>query len=122
MTVRLGYLYERGLADGVGNSQFNDDVSYRPHFLSLETEIGLGPLLSLTLMHHYVRKNFTSDLTGDTHLGRQDQTNQGVAEFLYHLTEAAGVTVGFQHTQRTSTNGLRGFNDTIVSLGGQYTF
>ena len=122
LTVRLGYLYERGLADGMGNTQFNDDVSYRLHFVSFETEIGLNPLFSLTLMYHYVRKNFTSDLTGDTHVGRQDETHQGIAELLYHLTEAAGLTVGFQHTQRTSTNALREFNDSIVSVGGQYRF
>lgn len=66
-----------------------------------------------------MRKTFTSDLISDTHLGRQDEPNQGIAELLYHLTDAAGLTLGFQHTQRTSTNALRRFNDTIVSLGGR---
>jgi hypothetical protein len=122
LTVRLAYLFDRGLADGAGNTEFNDDVSYRLHFISLETEVRLSPLFSLTLMYHSVRKNFTSDLTGDTHLGRQDETNQGIAELLYHLSDAAGLTLGLQHTQRTSTNALRGFNDTIVSVGGQYRF
>ena len=31
MALSLGYLYEQGLADGRGNTQFNDDVSYRLH-------------------------------------------------------------------------------------------
>jgi len=55
-------------------------------------------------------------------MDRRDFTNQGLAELRYHLTLAAAATLGFQQTQRTSTNALRGFNDTIVSVGGQYQF
>jgi hypothetical protein len=38
------------------------------------------------------------------------------------VTPVGMITLGFQHTQRASTNALRNFNDTIVSIGGQYRF
>jgi len=55
-------------------------------------------------------------------MGRLDQTNQGLAELSYLLTPASQVTLRFQRTQRTSTNALRDFNDSIISIGGDYRF
>ena len=122
MLVTLGYLYERGLADGRQETQFKDDVSYYLHTVSFGTEFQISSRLALNLVYLHLRKTFTSDLVGDSHVDRRDFTNQGVAELRYQLTSAASATLGFQHTQRTSTNTLRDFNDTIVSIGGQYAF
>jgi len=122
MTVTLGYLYERGLADGRQEPQFKDDVSYYLHTVSFGTEFQLTSRLGLKLVYLHLRKTFTSDLIGDSHMDRRDFTNQGLAELRYHLTLAAAATLGFQQTQRSSTNALRDFNDTIVSVGGQYQF
>jgi opacity protein-like surface antigen len=122
MTVTLGYLYERGLADGRQETQFKDDVSYYLYTVSFGTEFQISSRLALNLVYLHLRKTFTSDLVGDSHMDRRDFTNQGLAELRYHLTLAAAATLGFQQTQRTSTNALRGFNDTIVSVGGQYQF
>lgn len=121
-TATLGYLYERGLADGAGDTRLNDDISYRQHVLSVGTGLQLSPPLSLTLLYIYRRKDFTSELVGDPHLNRQDLTHQGAAELRYRLTPAISLTFGFLRTQRTSTNALRDFIDTIYSLGGQYRF
>ncbi|HSF66703.1 MAG TPA: hypothetical protein VLA67_04650 [Nitrospiraceae bacterium] len=118
----LGYLYERGLADGRQEPQFMDDVSYYLHFLSFDTELRLMPKLSLSLRYVYVQKNFTSGIMGDTHQGRQDDTHQGRAELRYDFAANAAATLGYQRTQRTSTQATRGFFDNIFSLGGEYRF
>lgn len=99
-----------------------DDVSYHLHHVSLGTELRLSSPLSLALIYTYQRKDFTSDFVGDTHFGRLDQTHQGLAELAYRLTSAATLSFAVQRTQRTSTFALRGFHDTIVSLGGEYRF
>ena len=119
MAVPLGYIYERGLADGRGNTQFNDDVSYRLHAISVGTDLALIESLSLRLAYIYRRKNFTSELLGDTNLNRHDGSHQGMAEFRYRLNQAATLSASFQRTQRNSTVVTRDFNDTIYSLGGR---
>ena len=118
MAVSLGYIYERGLADGRGNTQFNDDVSYRLYAVSAGMDLTLIEPLSLHLGYIYRRKDFTSELLGDTHLDRHDDSHQGMAGFLYRLTSATSLSASFQRTQRTSTAVTRDFNDTIYSLGG----
>lgn len=121
-TFTVSYLYERGLADGRQQVQFADDVSYYLHMLSLETIVRLSARLDLDLAYVHLRKTFTSGLVGDTHLGRFDETHQGSAELRYYITPAATALVSFQRSQRSSTNALRDFNDSIVSLGAQYQF
>ncbi len=122
ITFTLGYLYERGLADGRQEPQFMDDVSYYLQLVSFGTELRLTSNLALNLIYLHVRKTFTSNLVGDTHLDRQDFTHQGLAALRYQFTTRAAATLSFQHTRRTSTNVLRDFNDTIVSLGADYRF
>ena len=122
MALSLGYIYERGLADGRGNTQFNDDVLCRLHAISVETDLSLIESLSLRLAYLYRRKDFTSDLLGDTHLNRHDDSHQGMAEFRSRLNPATSLLLSFQRTQRTSTVVTRDFNDTIYSLGGSYRF
>jgi hypothetical protein len=66
MTLMLAYLYERGLADGREDVRIKGDVSYRQHFLSFGSTFVLGRGFSLDLGHAYRRKEFTSDLAGDS--------------------------------------------------------
>ncbi len=122
LSITLSYLYERGLADGRNDVQFNDDVSYFLHLIACGADLRLTPNLMLELSYIYIRKTFTSNLVGDTHQGRLDQTHQGRAELRYQFTPKLIGTLGFQRTQRSSTNALRDFNDLIVSLGGEYHF
>lgn len=122
LTLSLGYQYERGLADGRGDTRFNDDISYRQHFVSAGTDFRMTSTLSLNLQYAFRRKDFTSDLVGDTHLGRRDTTHQGTAELRYAFTNTTGITLGVQQTQRTSNVVSRSFNDTNTSLGIQYRF
>jgi hypothetical protein len=122
MAVSLGYIYERGLADGRGNTQFNDDVSYRLQAVSVGTDLTLIEPLSLHLAYIYRRKDFTSELFGDTHLNRHDDIHQGMAELRYRLTAGTNLLASFQQTQGVSTVATRDFHDTIYSLGGSYRF
>lgn len=118
----LNYLYERGLADGRGDTRFNDDVSYQQHFFSTGPEIRLTDRSTLSLLYTYRHKTFTSDLVGDTHFNRLDHTHQGIAEMSYALNEAAAVTLSYQRTQRDSTNQNRDFHVNLFSVGVRYTF
>lgn len=122
LTVTLTYLYERGLADGHKDTQFADDVSYYLHMVSAGTEFRLNQQWDLGFTYIHRRKTFTSGLAGDTHVGRFDSTHQGIAELRYHMSAAATVMLSFQYGKRTSTNALRDFQDSILSIGGQYRF
>ncbi len=122
MRVTLSYLYERGLAEGRKEPRFADDVSYFLHMVSAGMEFRLNQLFDLGLIYIHRRKTFTSGIPGDTHVDRFDSTNQGIAELRYHLSSAATVLLAFQYGKRTSTNVLRDFNDSIVSIGGQFRF
>lgn len=121
-TTSLTYLYERGIADGAGDTRFNDDVSYRLHHVAASTELRLSQRWGLLLTYAFQRKDFTSDLVGDTHLGREDTLHQGLAELDYRYDDRLSLSLAFQRTQRVSSNALRDFNDTIVTLGGKYLF
>lgn len=122
LSVTLGYLYERGLSNGRHDVQLNDDVSYFLHLISCGADLRLARNVMLELSYIHVRKTFTSNLVGDTHLDRLDQTHQGRVELGYQITSRLIGTLAFQRTQRTSTNALRDFNDSIVSLGAAYHF
>jgi hypothetical protein len=122
LTLTLSYLYERGLADGHKESQFADDVSYYLHMVSAGTEFRLHNQWALDLIYIHRRKTFTSGIAGDTHVDRFDATHQGIAELRYHISTAATAMLSFQYGKRTSTNVLRDFQDSIVSIGGQYRF
>jgi hypothetical protein len=120
--LTLAYLYERGLADGRGNQQLKDDVSYIQQFISFKTEFRLADPLALDLDYVFRLTDFTSTIIGDSHRHRQDVTNQGRAELRYAATRALALSLSVQQTQRTSTASASGFNDTITSVGAQYTF
>jgi len=122
LALTLTYLYERGLADGHKEAQFADDVSYYLHMVSAGTEFRLHKQWDLGLTYVHRRKTFTSGLVGDTHVDRFDATHQGIAELRYHISSAATAMLSYQYGQRTSTNVLRDFHDSIVSIGGQYRF
>ena len=122
LTLTLSYLHERGLADGHKETQFADDVSYYLHMVSAGTEFRWHKEWDLGLTYIHRRKTFTSGIAGDTHVDRFDATHQGIAELRYHISAAATAMLSFQYGTRTSTNVLRDFQDSIVSIGAQYRF
>ncbi len=118
----LAYLYEQGLADGRGNQQLKDDVSYFQNFMSFDAEFRVADPLFLDLTYVYRLTDFTSTIIGDSHRHRQDVTNQGRAELRYAATDTLALSLSVQRTQRISTASSSGFNDTITSVGAQYAF
>ena len=122
VTLSLAYLFEQGLADGREQTQFKDDVSYRQHFTSIGATVQLTEPLSFLVGYAYRRKEFTSEIAGDSNRGVVDTTHQGSAEFQYRLSAAAIMTLGVQRSQRLSNVTSREFFNTNTSLGIQYRF
>lgn len=122
LAFTLSYLYERGLADGGRQPQFNDDTSYQNHFVSLLTQVRVTDPVTLVLTYAYQRNDYTSSFTADSNYGRQDNTQQGIAEVRYALTDRATLSVGVQRTQRDSNRSAAAFEDTNAWLGAQYRF
>jgi len=122
LAFTLSYLYERGLADGRDQPQFNDDISYRNNFVSLVSQVRVTDPVTLVLTYTYQRNNYTSGFVADTNYGRQDETQQGIAEVRYALTEQATLSVGVQRTQRDSNRAAASFEDTNGWFGAQYQF
>lgn len=122
VTLSLAYLFEQGLADGREQTQFRDDVSYRQHFTSIGATVQLTEPLSLLVGYAYRRKEFTSEIAGDSNRGVVDTTHQGSAELQYRLSGAAIMTLGVQRSQRLSNVASREFFNTNTSLGIQYRF
>lgn len=122
VTLSLAYLFEQGLADGREQTQFKDDVSYRQHFTSIGATVQLTEPLSFLVDYAYRRKEFTSEIAGDSNRGVVDTTHQGSAEFQYRLSAAATMTLGVQRSQRLSNVASREFFNTNTSLGIQYRF
>ena len=84
----VGYLFERGLADGRGDRQFNDDVSYDAHLASVGLDTEVSKSLSLHVSYIYKHYLFTTDLTGDPeHFNRRDDSHQGNIELRYKVTD-----------------------------------
>jgi len=113
----LGYHYERGLAEGRQQVQFEDDTSYVQHFASLGLEAELTEHLELDLDVHYERLNFTSGIPGDEHNGAHVNVFLGTGRLLYHLTDHAGLTLSFQRAQLRSNVELPNDHNTNVSAG-----
>lgn len=122
LSFTLSYLYERGLADGRNQPQFNDDTSYRNNFVSLGTDIGVTEPLTLALSYTYQINTFTSDFAADPNRGREDHTQQGIAELRYALTDRATLKAGVQRTQRDSNRSSAEFEDTNTWIGAEYRF
>lgn len=64
--VKLGlsYHYERGLAEGRTQPQFEDDTSYINHYLSGDVDVELTERFSLFTAVHFEHNIWTSGLAG----------------------------------------------------------
>jgi hypothetical protein len=94
---------------------FNDDVSYRLHAVSAGTDLTLIESLFLHMGCIYRRKDFASELLGDTHLNRHDDTQQGMAEFCYRLISATSLSASFQGLlPAKSETGRRGISHSQI--------
>jgi hypothetical protein len=95
----LSYHYERGLAEGRNQPQFEDDTSYINHYLSADVDIELTERLSLFTAVHFEHNIWTSGLAGDERNGAYENIYEGDLTLAYRLTDSIE---GFGLIQRSS--------------------
>lgn len=122
--VKLGvsYHYERGLAEGRNQPQFEDDVSYVNHYTSADLDIELLEGLTLMTAFHYERNNWTSGLARDERQGAHENVYQGDVLLVRQITETARVFVGVQRSSRKESFDAESVKNTNVGIGLNMTF
>ena len=113
----LSYHYERGLADGRNQPQYEDDVSYANHYGSVDLDVELTERLTLMLAFHYERNNWTSHLQGDERNGAYENVYQGEAILAYQATDSIKPYFGVQHSRRRENFEADAAVNTNVGLG-----
>jgi len=113
----LTYHYERGLAKGRSQAEFEDDTSYVNHYLTVDIEVELTERLSLLTEAHYDLNNWTSGLEGDERNGAHEDIYQGEVQLAYRLTNSLVGFVGLQHTSRKQSFESSAVQETNVGVG-----
>jgi hypothetical protein len=122
--IKLGvsYHYERGLADGRKQPQFEDDVSYVNHYGSADLDIELAERLTLLTAFHYERNNWTSGIVGDERRGAHENVYQGEVILVRHLTDTARAFIGVQRSNRKESFEAESVKNTNVGIGINMVF
>lgn len=122
--IKLGisYHYERGLADGRNQPQYEDDVSYVNHYVSADLDIELLERLTLLTAFHYERNNWTSGLAGDERNGAHENVYQGEMVLVRRFTESMRAFVGVQRSNRKQSFETEGVKNTNVGIGLNMVF
>ncbi|MDN5940273.1 MAG: hypothetical protein L0H94_00195 [Nitrospira sp.] len=117
--VKLGfsYHYERGLAEGRNQPQFEDDTSYINHYLSADVDVELTERLSLLTAFHFEHNIWTSGLAGDERNGAYENIYQGEMILAYRLTESIQGFGGLQHAIRKENVDPDSIKNTNVGIG-----
>lgn len=118
----LGYHYERGLADGRNQPQFEDDVSYVNHYATADLDVELMERLSLSLAFHYERNNWTSGIPGDERQGAHEDIIQGEVILTYQVTGLVRVFGGFQRSSRKQSFEPDIVKNTNIGFGAVASF
>ena len=122
--VKLGisYHYERGLAEGRNQPQFEDDVSYVNHYASTDLDIELADRLTLMTAFHYERNNWTSGIVGDERRGAHETVHQGEVILVRRITDSARVFAGVQRSSRKQSFETEQVKNTNVGIGFNLVF
>jgi len=122
--IRLGlaYHYERGLADGRNQPQYEDDISYDNHYASADLDFELTEQLSLVTAFHFEHNNWLSGLEGDERNGANENVYQGEMLLVYRITEKTRAYGGVQHSSRKESFEAEGIANTNVGIGVQTEF
>jgi hypothetical protein len=117
--VKLGvsYHYERGLAEGRKQPQFEDDVSYVNHYGSADLDIELTERLTFLTAFHYERNNWTSGIVGDERRGAHENVYQGEVILVCRVTESARIFGGVQRSNRKESFDAESVRNTNVGIG-----
>jgi len=122
--VKLGvsYHYERGLAEGRKQPQFEDDVSYVNHYGSADLDIELTERLTFLTAFHYERNNWTSGIPGDERRGTHENVYQGEVILVCRVTESARIFGGVQRSNRKESFDAESVRNTNVGIGLNMVF
>jgi len=117
--VKLGlsYHYERGLAEGRNQPQFEDDTSYINHYLSADADVELTERLSLLTAFHFEHNIWTSGLAGDERNGAYENIYQGELTLAYSLTDTIQGFGGVQRSSRKESFESSSIKNTNVGIG-----
>lgn len=117
--IKLGfsYHYERGLAEGRNQPQFEDDTSYGNHYLSADVDVEFTERLSLLTAFHFEHNIWTSGLAGDERNGAYENIYQGEVFLTYRLTESLQGFGGVQHSSRKESFESHSIKNTNVGIG-----
>ena len=113
----LSYHYERGLAEGRKQPQFEDDTSYINHYVSADVDVELTERLSLLTAFHFEHNIWTSSLAGDERNGAYENIYQGEMTLTYRLTESIQGFGGVQRSSRKESFESNAIKDTNVGIG-----
>lgn len=118
-TLKLGlsYHYERGLAEGRNQPQFEDDTSYINHYLSAHADVELTERLSLITAFHYEYNVWTSGLAGDERNGAHENIYQIEGRLVYYLTDSVQGYGGAQHSIRKESFESNSNKETNIGMG-----
>jgi hypothetical protein len=113
----LSYHYERGLAEGRNQPQFEDDTSYINHYLSADVDMELTERLSLLTAIHFEHNIWTSSLAGDERNGAYENVYQGEVILTYRLTDSIQGFGQAQRSSRKESFESSSIKDTNVGIG-----
>jgi len=113
----LSYHYERGLAEGRNQPQFEDDTSYINHYLSADADVELTERLSLSTAFHFEHNIWTSGLAGDERNGAYENIYQGEVILAYRLTDSIQGFGGVQRSSRKESFESSAIKNTNVGIG-----
>ena len=113
----LSYHYERGLAVGRRQPQFEDDTSYINHYVSADVDVELTERLTLLTAVHIEYNIWTSGLAGDERNSAHENVYQGEVLLAYHLTESIQGFGGVQRSSRKESFESSSIKDTNVGIG-----
>ena len=113
----LSYHYERGLAQGRNQPQFEDDTSYINHYLSADVDVELTERLSLLTALHFEHNIWTSSLAGDERNGAYENIYQGEVILTYRLTDSIQAFGQAQRSSRKESFEPSSIKDTNIGIG-----
>jgi hypothetical protein len=115
--LELSYHYERGLAEGRNQPQFEDDTSYINHYLSADVDVELTERLSLLTAFHFEHNIWTSSLAGDERNGAYENIYQGEVILTYRLTDSIQGFGQAQRSSRKESFESSSIKDTNIGIG-----
>ena len=113
----LSYHYERGLAEGRNQPQFEDDTSYINHYLSADVDVELTERLSLFTAVDFEHNIWTSGLAGDERNGAHENIYEGDLTLAYRLTDSIEGFGVVQRSSRKESFESRSIKNTNVGIG-----